>query len=73
MIVATVSGGRLRLVSNGYSNYPSSGRLEIYFYNYGYSWMPFCNQYFNNYDADLACKKLGFVRASHYGRVGNLG
>ncbi len=54
-------------------SYSSGGRLEIYYYRNGYAWRPFCSTYFNSYDANLACRKLGFSRASRYGRVGSLG
>jgi len=67
--IAPANFGDLRLVSR-LTNDHSLGRLEMYHSN---SWYPICITGFDNHDADLACQMLGFVGASHYERVGDLG
>ena len=62
--------GNLRLVSNFGSTGGSSGRLEIY---YSSQWGTVCDDSFGSTDADVACKQLGYIRASNYGSVGRLG
>ena len=67
----------LRLVRNGETSTSlSSGRLEVYYrYSTGsaYSWMPFCYSGFDSLAADVACKQLGYDKASSYSRVGSRG
>ena len=58
----------LRLFS--YSCSSGVGRLEMYYRN---KWTPFCITDFDMHDADLACKKLGYIYANRYATVERLG
>ena len=63
--------GALRLNgSYDYLTYTSSGRLEVY---YNGQWGTVCDHSFDQTDADVACRQLGFASASNYGHVGSLG
>ena len=59
--------GALRLSSGLLS---SSGRLEVY---YNGEWGTVCNNLFNQTDADVACRQLGYLTASSYGTIGSMG
>ena len=48
----------------------SAGRLEIY--NRG-SWGTVCRSGFDQTDADVVCRQLGYLRADRYGDVESLG
>ena len=61
------SSGDLRLTS---SNSSGQGRLEMFYQSI---WTPFTINGFDMYDADLACKKLGYKYASRYAIVGTFG
>lgn len=67
--------GDLRLVSKiglTSTNYNiSEGRLEIYRYN---QWGTVCSQFFfGQLEADAACRQLGFINSTNYGRYLDLG
>ncbi len=71
LCLATPVYGNLRLVDNGKTgHYITGGRLEV---DHKYRWTPFCITGFDNHDADMACKMLGFSAMSRLERVGNLG
>ena len=61
--------GDLRLVSNAGSTGGSSGRLEIY----NFQWGTICDDLFSPMDADVACRQLGYAGFGNYGNVGTLG
>ena len=61
-----ITDGTLRLGSY-YSSSTSSGRLEIY---YNGQWGTVCDDSFDQTDANVACRQLGFDYASNYGTVG---
>ena len=61
--------GALRLGSY-HSSYTTSGRLEIY---YNGEWGTVCDDSFDQTDADVACRQLGFDSASNWGNVASLG
>ena len=62
--------GALRLVDGGSSVTTTRDRLEIY---YRGQWGTVCDDSFGQTDADVACRQLGYDRASSYGTVGSLG
>ena len=64
------SEGSLRLVTSSGSTGGSSGRLEIY---HNSQWGTVCDDSFGSVDANVACRQLGYTRASRYGSVGTLG
>ena len=72
MIFKFCSAGSLRLVagSSTTSASQSSGRLEIYVNE---EWGTICKDSFDQPDADVACRQLGYARADNYGTVGALG
>lgn len=62
------SRGDLRLVSNDPSS-PESGRLEIFLNN---AWGTVCMIGFDVYEADLACRQLGYLYADRVDTVDSL-
>ncbi len=63
----TQNNGDLRLV--GTSN---SGRLEIYLSTQG-GWGTVCDDSFDLFEGDIACRQLGFLYADRVGNVEELG
>ncbi len=53
--------GAVRLVE-GNTGFNSSGFVEVYLHN---EWGTVCGM--RNYDADSACRQLGYTEASNYG------
>ena len=64
-----ITDGTLRLNSGYYSSSDSIGRLEIY---YNGEWGTVCDSYFDQADANVACRQLGLDSASNYGTIGSL-
>ena len=60
--------GALRL-SSGDDDLASSGRLEVYYGQFG----TVCTRFFDQVDADVACRQLGYTSATNYGTVSSLG
>jgi deleted-in-malignant-brain-tumors protein 1 len=52
------------------SHFSSSGRLEVY---QSGRWGTVCENFFDQTDADVACRQLGYATATNYGTVGSLG
>ena len=61
--------GDLRLLDNN-GVVSSAGRLEIFFSS---NWGTICDIGFDEVDADVACRQMGFQYASREGTVGELG
>ena len=64
--------GDLRLVGQSGAVSPSvdTGRLEIFLND---TWGTVCEDGFNFYEGDIACKELGFLYADRVSTVGELG
>ena len=69
IIILTYVGGGLRLVSST-SRFSSSGRVEVF--NNG-QFGTVCETFFDQTDANVACRQLGYANATNYGTVGSLG
>lgn len=69
-----VTDGAVRLISGPYQSSTdpgsSAGRLEIY---HNGIWGTVCENGFDQTDADVVCRQLGYERADRYGSVVNLG
>lgn len=70
----SVTTGNVRLVNSPNPSITdrggSSGRLELF---YSGEWGTVCDDGFDQADADLVCRQLGYQDASRYGTVGDLG
>ena len=63
--------GQLRLVNNsGNSDRVSGGRLEVFFNG---EWGTVCDDFFEENDAGVACRQLGFSIDLRFNDVGRLG
>ena len=71
-LISLTAAGSVRLVagSSTTSAIRSSGRLEIYLHS---AWGTVCVDFFNQPDADVACRQLGYARSDNHGTVASLG
>ena len=72
MYIYASDNGDLRLLDHTGSGGISIGRLEI-FLSAVNDWGTVCLNNFDVYEADIACKQLGYLYASRVGTEGALG
>ena len=69
-IVDQIPFGDIQLHDGSSAIATSGGRVE---YNWNLKWRTICSLGFSKQEADLVCRKLGFLYADKFGNVSSLG